>query len=157
VPIGSGGTLAGLVLGARLAGVRARVVGVLVTDILPPGGARLARLANASLALLRRYDPSLPDARVAPRDFAIERGQLGGGYGAPTANGDAAIALARDAGLGLETTYTAKCLAAVVERLQRGDAAGPILFWNTYNSAPMPPVSDTSAPLPRAIQRWIAS
>src|SRR5690606_1255883 len=35
VPVGSGGTLSGLVLGLALAGLRTRVVGVLVTDILP--------------------------------------------------------------------------------------------------------------------------
>jgi len=157
LPLGSGGTLAGLVLGARLAGLRARVVGVLVTDILPPGPRRLARLANATLALLRRHDPSLPDVRVAPSDFAIERAQLGTGYGAPTASGEAALALARGAGLALEATYTAKCLAAVLERIRSGATAGPILFWNTYSSAPLPASAGSEAALPRAIQRWIGS
>jgi hypothetical protein len=50
VPVGSGGTLAGLMLGARLAGLDTRVVGVLVTDLLPPSPARLARLARATLS-----------------------------------------------------------------------------------------------------------
>lgn len=157
VPLGSGGTLAGLTLGARLAGLRARIVGVLVTDILPPGGARLARLANATLALLRRHEPSLPDLRLRAGDFTIERAQLGAGYGAPTASGDAAIAVAREAGLRLEATYTAKCLAAVIERLRRGDAPGPVLFWNTYSSAPLAAPAGSEAALPREIQRWIAS
>ncbi|HSJ96737.1 MAG TPA: pyridoxal-phosphate dependent enzyme, partial [Myxococcota bacterium] len=59
VPVGSGGTLSGLVLGLALARLRARVVGVLVTDILPPGARRVTRLARATLARLRRLDPSL--------------------------------------------------------------------------------------------------
>jgi D-cysteine desulfhydrase len=156
LPVGSGGTFAGLVLGARLAGLRGRIVGVLVTDILPPGPRRLARLANATLALLRRCDPSLPDVRVTAGDFAIERAQLGAGYGAPTASGDEAAALARDAGLALEPTYTAKCLAAALARLRAG-AAGPILFWNTYGPTPPAAPGGSEAALPRAIQRWIGA
>ena len=35
-PMGSGGTVAGLVLGAKLAGLRSRIVAVLVSDPLPP-------------------------------------------------------------------------------------------------------------------------
>src|SRR4030095_13976732 len=41
VPLGSGGTAACPVLGCRLAGLRTRVVSVLVTDLLPPSPSRL--------------------------------------------------------------------------------------------------------------------
>ena len=159
LPVGSGGTFAGLVLGAKLAGLQARVVGVLVTDILPPGPAGLARLARASLALLRRYEPSLPEVTVAPADFEMARAQLGPGYGATTPAAEAAASLCSNAGLALETTYTAKCMAEVIARLADGRARTPVLFWNTYNSidfwsaAPEPAPDDR---LPRTIQRWLA-
>jgi D-cysteine desulfhydrase len=159
LPIGSGGTFAGLVLGAKLAGLRARIVGVLVTDILPPGPVRLARLARASLALLRRHEPSLPTVEITPADFEVVRAQLGAGYGATTPAAEAAVLACRDAGLALETTYTAKCMAEVLARLADGRARTPVLFWNTYNSAdfwktaPEPVAEDR---LPRAIQRWLA-
>jgi D-cysteine desulfhydrase len=52
VPCGTGGTVAGLVAGAKLAGLRSRVAAVLVTDILPPSPSRLARMANGALRLL---------------------------------------------------------------------------------------------------------
>ena len=55
--------LAGLVAGLALAGLRSRVVGVLVTDILPPSPRRLARMARATLRELRRASPRLPRAR----------------------------------------------------------------------------------------------
>ena len=42
VAVGTGGTQAGLTLGLRLAGLRSRLLGVLVTDILPPSPTRLA-------------------------------------------------------------------------------------------------------------------
>jgi D-cysteine desulfhydrase len=157
VPVGSGGTLAGLVLGAHLAGLRARVIGVLVTDILPPGPRRLAAQANATLALLRRYDASLPAQRIGASAFEVTRAQLGAGYGAATPAGDDATALAAHAGLALEPTYTAKCLAEIVARLGDGRARGPVLFWNTYNSADLgrhaPDAPPT--PLPARIERWI--
>jgi D-cysteine desulfhydrase len=159
VPIGSGGTLAGLVLGAKLAGLRARIVGVLVTDILPPGPVRLARLARASLVALRRFDASIPEVAIGAGDFEVTRAQLGPGYGAPTAAAEAAIAAARRAGLAVETTYTAKCLAEVLARLGDGRAQGPVLFWNTYNGADYwksAPPSASAAPMPPLVARWLA-
>lgn len=159
LPIGTGGTYAGLVVGAKLAGLHARIIGVLVTDILPPGPARLARLARASLALLRRYEPSLPAVAIAPADFEVVRAQLGPGYGATTPAAEAAADLCRDAGLALETTYTAKCMAEVIARLGDGRAQAPVLFWNTYNSVDFwngAPERATEDRLPATIQRWLA-
>jgi len=158
VPIGTGGTLAGLVLGLRLAGLRTRVAGVLVTDILPPSPARLARAARASNALLRRADAAVPDLRIGPGDFDFVRDQLGPGYGASTPAAERAVALAADAGLRLETTYTGKCLSAVLAAAGAG-AAGPVLFWNTYNGidvAAQAPRVASEADLPPAYRRLLA-
>jgi D-cysteine desulfhydrase len=133
VPLGSGGTVAGLAAGLALAGLRARVVGVLVTDLLPPSPARLHRLARATLRRLRRLDPAVPDVVVERPE--VQTQWVGAGYGAPTAAGVAAgTAAARHDGLTLESTYTEKCLAALLA--QEGAAAerGPMLFWNTFSS-----------------------
>ncbi|HET6303677.1 MAG TPA: pyridoxal-phosphate dependent enzyme [Myxococcota bacterium] len=160
VAVGSGGTLAGLVLGLRLAGLRTRAVGVLVTDVLPPSPARLARLARASLGWLRRLDASVPDLQLGPQDFALASRQLGPGYGATTPAAEAALRAAAGAGLSLETTYTAKCLAEILARAREGaPAAGPWLFWNTYNGvdvAGRAPRRASVAELPRSIQALLA-
>jgi D-cysteine desulfhydrase len=158
VPVGSGGTLAGLVAGLRLAGLDARVVGVLVTDILPPGPARLAALARAALRLLHRLDPGVPTPAVGAGDFELLRGELGPGYGAPTPAAERAVRLAAEAGLALETTYTGKCLAALLARAGEASAAAPVLFWNSYNAvdvaagAPAPP---DPARLPARLRRLL--
>jgi D-cysteine desulfhydrase len=134
LPVGSGGSVAGVAVGLRLAGLATRVVGVLVTDILAPSPARLARMARAALRRLRRADPSLPPLRFEARDFELARGQLGPGYGAGTREAEAALALAGAAGLELELTYSAKCLAEVLARGRRGELPrGPVLFWHTLN------------------------
>ena len=145
LPVGSGGSAAGVALGLRLAGLATRVVGVLVTDILPPSPERLARLARASLRRLRRADPGLPALRIEARDFELPRTQLGPGYGATTPEAETALAAAEAAGLRLEVTYSAKCLAEILARGRRGELPrGPVLFWHTFNgvdvkaSAPRP-------------------
>jgi D-cysteine desulfhydrase len=147
LPVGSGGTLAGLVLGLRLAGLRTRARGVLVTDILPPTPARLARAARQTLSLLRWADPSVPPLAIDPADFSLLKGELGAGYGAPTPAALEAVELAERGGLSLDLSYAGKCLAAIVKRARRGELGqGPILFWNTYN------VVDLAIAAPRRVR-----
>jgi D-cysteine desulfhydrase len=161
VPLGSGGTVAGLALGCKLAGLRTRVIGVLVTDILPPSARRLASLGNATLHRLRRIDASLSAAPLTAADIHIEPGFIGAGYGAVTDDGLAAARLLADSdGIALETTYTAKALAALLVLAQRPEWRGkPMLFWNTYSSvdpaASLPTLPDWRA-LPPAFHRFFA-
>ncbi len=158
VPVGSGGTLAGLVAGLRLAGLGARVVGVLVTDILPPSAARLAALARATLRLLHRLDPGVPTPAIGHSDFDLLRDELGPGYGASTPAAERAVRVAADAGLALETTYTGKCLSALLVRAGEAKASAPALFWNTYNAvdvAARAPAPLDPARLPPRLRRWL--
>ncbi len=155
VPLGTGGTVAGLVAGARLAGLRSRVAAVLVTDILPPTPARLSRLANRTCQLMRRYEPSIGDATISPADFTVIRDYVGPGYGEPTpAARQARDLIRRVQNIELETTYTGKCLAAILDGRTKG---GPILFWNTYSSvdpaAQLGPLPDPKE-LPRPFHRF---
>jgi D-cysteine desulfhydrase len=145
VPLGSGGTVAGLMLGLKLAGLRTHVVAVLVTDILPPSAQRLQRLARGSLRLLRRGNARIPEVTVTAGDVTIVRSHLGRRYGAPTEAGERASALLADLeGIQLEPTYTAKCFAALLElAAQEPYRDHTLLFWNTYSSV------DPAASLPR--------
>jgi D-cysteine desulfhydrase len=157
VAVGTGGTLAGLLAGLSLAGLRTRLVGVLVTDILPPSPRKLARMARAALERLRL--PLTAPRELAESDFEFVRSQLGAGYGAATEAARAAVEQAAGLGLRLETTYTGKCLAALIQRAHAQPPAGPVLFWNTFNavdvekSAPAP--LDPAA-LPRSLRRFLA-
>ena len=135
LPVGSGGSLAGLAVGLRLAGLATRPVGVLVNDIFPPSPRSLARKARAVLRRLRGADPSVPPLDFGASDFELATGALGPGYGAPTEAAREAQRLAAQAGLVLDTTYTAKCLAEVLARARAGALpSAPILFWLTFNS-----------------------
>lgn len=147
VAVGSGGTIAGLVVGLALAGLEIPVVGALVTDILPPSPESLTRTANSILALLHRLAPEIPRPQIETRHFRLDASQLGAGYGAETAACRDAIEAAAACGLSLDTTYSSKCLATLIARVQRSEAPhGPLLFWNTHNSVvPEPPNEASSA------------
>jgi D-cysteine desulfhydrase len=145
MPVGTGGTLAGLVAGFRLAQLPTRAVGVLVTDILPPSPRRLARLAVQAIGFLRARDPGVPQVDISPSDFDLVSDQLGPGYGTPTQSGREAMASAATANLHLDATYTAKCLAEIRHRARSGTLPGPVLFWNTHNGV------DLAARAPRAL------
>jgi D-cysteine desulfhydrase len=157
LPVGSGGSIAGLVVGLKLAGLSTRVRGVLVTDIMPPNPRSLARAARATLQLLRRHVPEVPELPFGAGDFEILLDHLGAGYGSPTPEAEAAVAAAAEHGIQLETTYTGKCLAAL--RNSRAELPeGPILFWNTFNSvdvAACAPTEPTPEALPQRIRQLL--
>ncbi|MFJ1796073.1 1-aminocyclopropane-1-carboxylate deaminase/D-cysteine desulfhydrase [Kitasatospora griseola] len=133
-PVGSGGTAAGLALGLRLAGLRTRVLGVVVNDTLRLDGATLVALAGKAHALLRARGADLPEVGLGPHDVVAEYRWLGPGYAHPTGPGEQALDRASSrAGLELERTYTAKAFAALIGL----DSAGyfgnePVVFLNTF-------------------------
>jgi hypothetical protein len=74
-------------------------------------------------------------------ELVIDHRQVGQGYAYATEAGAAAVRLARTWGLALDTTYTGKCLAAllrdredaVTSRSPRGAKRSETwLFWNTH-------------------------
>lgn len=138
--VGSGGTLAGLLLGLPLAGLAGvRVEGVLVSDALPLDEARIAKLAGRTAALLRKRGATVPaDAVPTAADVILARDALGPGYGHPTAEATEAATLAAARwDLALDPVYTAKAFG----RLLRANAAGaygadPVLFLDTNGPRP---------------------
>ncbi len=135
VPLGSGGTVAGLVLGLKAAGLDLEVVAVRVVPALTAHRVSLGLLMNRTLTRLR----PLGFPRVDTGRLRIVGRQYGDGYGAPTPAGEAAIATARTWGLSLESTYSGKALAEVLA------SRGPkTLFINTVSSRPMAPLLATA-------------
>ncbi|MCZ0982575.1 pyridoxal-phosphate dependent enzyme [Streptomyces diastatochromogenes] len=132
--VGSGGTAAGLALGLRLAGLRTRVLGVVVNDTLRLDSAALLGLTRRTTDLLRARGADLDGAVPGPDAIRLETAWLGDGYAHPTAAGDRALdrASAR-AGLELERTYTAKAFAALLDLDAAGRLdGGPVVFLQTH-------------------------
>ena len=126
--VGSGGTAAGLLLGLRIAGLRTKVLGVVVNDTLKLDHHTLARLARRTARLLRRRGaPNVPDPD--PSALVIVRDQLGAGYGHATRESEAALQRAAgEEGLSLDPVYTSKAMAGALAF----EGPGPLLFLQTH-------------------------
>ena len=113
---GSGGTMAGLALGAKLHMPGARVTGMMVDD--DPFEEITVRLMREAAALLGA------DVPVSAQDFAL-RDLCGPGYAIPSEEGNAAVALlAAQEGLFLDPVYTGKAFAGLLAMAKEG-AFGP--------------------------------
>ena len=96
--------------------------------------------------MLNRLDSSIPGDLHRRARIEIRHEFFGEGYAISNPATDAAVATARDAlDLQLEPTYTGKAMAALLH-----DAAQPLhrdaslMFWNTYNSSPLPETPGTA-------------
>jgi D-cysteine desulfhydrase len=138
---GTAGSIAGLSLGLRLAGIsNCRIEAVQVT----PDSMRPAQLA-ASLftelnARLHELDNELPLLEDALRKINVRNDQLGDGYAMPTDAAREALKIAEEStGLPVSLTYTAKVIAGMIKDARNGALKNTnVLLWNTYNSRPYP-------------------
>jgi D-cysteine desulfhydrase len=136
VAVGSCGTFAGLLLGARLAGLGGRIVGVRVIEEDVANRPKIAAMVNRAARFLRWRDPSIPPVEIGPEDVYLLDGYLGAGYAHPTDEAQQATALvAETEGLSLETTYTGKAMAALLDHA-RHHPGSRLLFVDTFAECP---------------------
>lgn len=148
VPLGTGGTAAGLALGLALGGLRPVVHAVAVVERAFSGRRRLHRLTAATRAWLAAAGVGLPE----PAPLHIDRGHLGDGYARETPAARAACARLRAAGLPLEPVYSGKAMAALLGGAAR--AGDRVLVWITpRRDAPLPADPDWIERLPPALRR----
>jgi D-cysteine desulfhydrase len=131
VPVGTGGTAAGLALGLQLAGLRTRVMGVVVNDQLRLDAEVMTRLARRTAASLERRGARLGRLRLGPDMLELTRDQIGAGYGHATEAAERAAAIASGERLSLDPVYTAKAMAGLLALRADGRLAGPVLFVHT--------------------------
>jgi D-cysteine desulfhydrase len=116
VPLGTGGTAAGIALGLAWLRWPTRVVAVRVAPRVVANRWRVNRLARGAAQLLQVQSTQL--------NIQVVDG-LGAGYGHPSPDGERARVLAADHGLALDPTYGAKAFATL-PGMQR------VVFWNTF-------------------------
>jgi len=152
----SGGTQAGIVLGAKLYGYDGTVLGVSI-DKGERGPDRfeveLAAIANEAAEVMRI------DTRVTPEDFTVDYGYLGDGYGVVGDVERESIGLmAKHEGIFLDPVYSGRAFGAVLAMGSRNPVKdghggigqrktpepgrgrsdrgrGPVLFWHTGGAA----------------------
>lgn len=132
VPLGSGGTVAGLALGFAIAELEIATICVQVTPALVANRLHVQRLISRTARMIERTTGErIP--RVPAHLLGIVRDAYGGAYGRPLPAATAASrALAASTGIKLDDTYSAK--AFVVALSLARTASGATLFWDTFDS-----------------------
>ena len=172
VAVGSTCTSAGLLVGLALAAhfrvgfepvTTPWLTSVRVSPWPVTSRLRILRLAQRTAELLSQLAgsgmPRLDSGTLGAR-FEVDGRYLGPGYGEPSAAGSEAEAQWLRLGLPrLDGTYSAKAAARVVFGL-RARETGPVLFWSTKSSVPLPATGrDAAQPsaVPARIRSWLLS
>jgi D-cysteine desulfhydrase len=130
VPLGTGGTAAGLALAFAIAERDITVVGVRVVPRMVANAAHVRRLAFRTAKFIERYIRS-PVRRIDAGAIVVTQEDYGGAYGRETGAGRAASDRLRAAhGIVLDATYSAKAFA----RALAFTSDGPSVFWLTFDS-----------------------
>ena len=129
VPLGSGGTAAGLALGSSIAGLDTEIIAVRVAPRVIANRQRVMRLTRKTAKLIQQH-AGVPVAEPPGGMLRVIHDFYGGAYGRPSAAGTSAAQRARAASIIVDATYTAKSLAAAFRVVA---AEGPTLFWLSFD------------------------
>ncbi|HEY69975.1 MAG TPA: D-cysteine desulfhydrase family protein [Anaerolineae bacterium] len=124
----SGGTQAGMVVGARMHAFPGRITGISVDKPAASLCETVATLANETASLLGE------DLNLAPSQIEVKDAYLGGGYGVVGNLERNAIHLwASQEGLLLDPVYTGRAAGGLMDMIQKGeiDSGERVLFWHT--------------------------
>ncbi len=124
----SGGTQAGLILGAHITGFRGKILGISIEHSSDPFSAQIADLVNKTVDELG-YDWS-----VTSREVLINDSYCQAGYGVLTsAEIEAVNLLARTEGILLDPVYTGRATAGLLDLIRKGffRPEEKVLFWHT--------------------------
>ena len=130
VPLGTGGTAAGLALAFAIAKRNIEVLGVRVVPRIIARAPRVRALANATAKFIERLGGvSIP--RVPGRAITVSHASYGGAYGRETdASRRAAEQLRTVSPIDLDGTYSAKAFDGALDAAARGVT----LFWLTFDA-----------------------
>lgn len=137
VAAGSCGTMAGLLVGLRLAGMKTKLVGVQVSDGMITNERTVAHLASKTFDFIRENSSApIPDINISPDDISMKHDYIGSGYGQPSQKAEVAIDLLKEhQGVKLDPTYTGKAMAAMIDFAKSPANKGKnVMFINTLNS-----------------------
>ncbi|HEX5179540.1 MAG TPA: pyridoxal-phosphate dependent enzyme [Gemmatimonadaceae bacterium] len=132
LPLGTGGTAAGLALGFAIAELDAQVAAVRVVPRIMANRWRVRRLAGRCARLIERVSGNRVP-RVPRRGIRVLHDYYGGAYGRPLgAAREVRERFERLTGVVLDETYGAKAFAAAVDLAQKTNA--PTLYWLTFDA-----------------------
>jgi len=125
---GSGGTQAGLVVGAKAVGVDIKIIGISVSGAKAPAQRNVSNIANNIAEVL--------DLKItfSPEEVIVFDDYVGEGYGILNQEtADAISLLARKEGIILDPVYTGKAMLGMVDLIKKGyfDKDDGVVFIHT--------------------------
>jgi D-cysteine desulfhydrase len=127
----SGGTQAGLTLGAGITGFKGQVLGISIDQVKTGTASFLPVLTRIVNETAKRIDS---DIAMTESDFSLDCHYLGAGYAVPgDLEFDAIRYLARYEGILLGPVYTARAMGALLDMIQKNvfKKDQSVLFWHT--------------------------
>jgi D-cysteine desulfhydrase len=127
----SGGTQAGLALGAKVAGFKGDILGISIDQVQAGPGPFPPVLANICNETAARIET---DIRMTESDFSLNYDYLGAGYAIP---GELEFNAIRDLslheGILLGPVYTARAMGGLLDLIKKGHFTKDqtVLFWHT--------------------------
>lgn len=145
LPCGSGGTVAGLAVGAALLGWDTEIVGVRITDLIACNRFTIGYLCEATARLLCRHAPELARSHLGELRATLDHRFIGKGYGFPTPEAIEAMAEVKELiGVDGEVTYSGKALAAL-RQIGAERPGQTLLYWHTLSSVQRTPSIEIEA------------
>jgi D-cysteine desulfhydrase len=129
----SGGTHAGIVVGAQRVGYGGRIIGIGIDKEGRPEGSFVSDIAELARQTYRLSDPDAEEDAPLP-DIILHEEFATAGYGVISAQEREAInLLAREEALMLDPVYTGRAMTGLVALAKQGEFASDkrILFWHT--------------------------
>lgn len=124
----SGGTQAGLALGAAITGWKGKILGISIDHTVEELQSTVATLANQAALILEEK------VSIQPQDILVNADYLGAGYAiAGEAEYEAIRMFAENEGLVLDPVYTGRAAAGMIDMIRKGKFRKneKILFWHT--------------------------
>ncbi|TWT75975.1 L-cysteate sulfo-lyase [Posidoniimonas polymericola] len=140
-PTSSGGTHAGLALGAKRAGFGGVVTAISI-DAAPTDHAFLEEVAQVATEAAGMLGDSV---LISPAELEVEYGYLGGGYGVVgDTERDAIRLMGRQEGILLGPVYSGRGFGALLDMIAQGKvAAGQrVLYWHTGDESALHAYAD---------------
>lgn len=136
LPVGSMGSAAGLALGLQVAGLATRIAGVRVVEKAYANPWKLKKLLTETVAFGRRHGMDLGDFQSALEQISMRDEFIGDGYAHPTPQAVEAAQLCKErVGIRLDSTYSAKAMAALMADARAGKLThSSVVFWSTFDS-----------------------
>ncbi len=124
----SGGTQAGMVVGAHLFGFQGQVLGISIDE---PAEVLQSRVAELAMGVADFMGEVLS---ITPQDIRVNADYLGGGYGVVSDTERESIKLfARYEGILLDPVYTGRAAGGMIDLIRKGffSPDDRVLFWHT--------------------------